>query len=164
MDRIALGFEFRNLIELVTCTLKNMLEKYWHPPGPLRNSSVPLWVASSMPWKNLQGMTRCVPWWMEGEWVSQGEGLLPILYKLYFVIKWMLLWSCYSCTCCQTPSRYIFWKVWSGWLGHCPRKKKYLTGLFQRECTASGPSVVGPWYALACVYWKPSMWKRNPRH
>ncbi len=60
---------------------------------------------------------------VDGKRVGESRGRFVANIKPDCVIKWMLLWSCYSCTCCQKPSRYIFWKVWSGWLGHCPRKK-----------------------------------------
>lgn len=46
-----------------------------------------------------------------------------------------------------------------GLVGDIAIAKIHLTGMFQRECTASGPFVVGPWYALAFVYWKQSMWE-----
>ena len=117
------------------------------PPGPFRNSSVPLWVVSSIPWKNSQGMTRYVPWSIRREWVSQGEGWLTMLLTPPYVLpKWMCLRSCYSHTCCQKPPTHFVKFDPVGW-GHCHRKKKNIA----QACFSENVPLVGPRYALAFV-------------
>lgn len=56
----------------------------------------------------------------------------------YFLPKWMLLWSCYSCTCCQKLI-CTFLKVWSGWLGTLPSQK-----FISQACFSENVPLVDP--------------------